>query len=279
MAIGVLIPYNDERLLSAIEKGEAGAARSPWVIAINRAGIDGLPSLINAVILTSATSSGNAFCYTGSRYLFALAQTRQAPRFLLKCSKNGVPYYCVAITWAVGLLTYLSVSSGSAQVFAWFQNLTTISTLFTWAAICMSYVRFHHALTAQGIPRSDLPFRTRLNDKSPILGWIAGIFFTLIIILNGWDTIAGGFNYQGFITDYIGVVICKCSFDISPYPILSTNHSIVAGLYLIGKIFLKSKWIPASEVDLFTGKAALDAVEWPVRVPRNVIEKIWFWIA
>jgi len=260
LAIGVLVPYNDERLLSAIKNSEPGAAASPWVIAINRAGIRVLPSIINAVILTSATSSGNAFLYTGSRYLYGLAQTKQAPRFFLKCSKNGVPYWCVLLTWSIGLLTFMSASAGSSKVFAWFQNLTTISTLFTWVAICLSYIRFHHALAAQGIPRSDLPMRVRLNDKSPILGWISFVFFSVIIFFNGWDTIAGGFNYQGFITDYIGV-------------------PIFFGLYLIGKIIFRSKWIPSSEADLFTGKASLDAVEWPERLPRNALEKVWFWIA
>lgn len=88
LAIGVLVPYNDSQLLSAQKSGAAGAAASPWVIAIYRAGIPALPSIINAVILTSASSSANAFLYTGSRYLFALAQNKQAPRFLLKCSKT-----------------------------------------------------------------------------------------------------------------------------------------------------------------------------------------------
>lgn len=88
LAIGVLVPYDDPKLLSAQQAGAAGAARSPWVIAIYRAGIPVLPSIINAVILTSASSSANAFLYTGSRYLYALAQNRQAPAFLLKCTKK-----------------------------------------------------------------------------------------------------------------------------------------------------------------------------------------------
>ena len=88
LAVGVLVPYNDARLLSAQKHSAAGAARSPWVIAIYRAGVPALPSIINAVILTSASSSANAFLYTGSRYLYALAQNRQAPRFLLRCSKT-----------------------------------------------------------------------------------------------------------------------------------------------------------------------------------------------
>ena len=88
LAIGVLIPYNEPRLIGAIHSKAPGGAASPWVIAIYRAGVPVLPSIINAVILTSATSSANAFLYTGSRYLYALAQNGQAPRFLLHCSKK-----------------------------------------------------------------------------------------------------------------------------------------------------------------------------------------------
>lgn len=122
LAIGVLVASNDKSLLSAQASGAAGAAASPWVIGIVNAGIPVLPSIINAVILTSASSSANAFLYTGSRYLFALAQNKQAPRFLLRCSKAGVPYYCVGITASIAGLTYLSVRSGGPSVvFGWFQ--------------------------------------------------------------------------------------------------------------------------------------------------------------
>lgn len=88
LAIGVLIPYNEPRLLDALRNDSPGGAASPWVIAIYRAGVPVLPSIVNAVILTSATSSANAFLYTGSRYLYALAQNGQAPRFLLTCSRK-----------------------------------------------------------------------------------------------------------------------------------------------------------------------------------------------
>ncbi len=88
LAIGVLIPYDEPRLLSAIDSGAPGGAASPWVIAVYRAGVPVLPSIINAVILTSATSSANAFLFTGARYLYALAQNGQAPRILLTCSKR-----------------------------------------------------------------------------------------------------------------------------------------------------------------------------------------------
>lgn len=146
------------------------------MIAIQNSGIEVLPHIINAVILTSASSSGNAFLYTGSRYLFGVAQNGQAPRFLLKCSKKGVPYYCVGITASISLLTYMSVSTGANKVFNWFANLTTIAQLFTWSSICLTYTRFRKALEAQGVDRKNLVFR---SPWQPYTAWCALAYFAL----------------------------------------------------------------------------------------------------
>lgn len=88
LALGMLVSSDDVNLLNAQERGAPGAARSPWVIGITNAGIDVLPSIINAAVLTSATSSANAFLYTGSRGLLALAQNGQAPKIFLRCTKK-----------------------------------------------------------------------------------------------------------------------------------------------------------------------------------------------
>jgi len=254
LAIGVLVPYDDPNLLS----DKPGAARSPWVIAITRAGIPVLPSIINAVILTSASSSANAFLYTGSRYLFGVAQNKQAPRFLLKCSKNGVPYYCVGITAVISLLTYMSVSTGANDVFLWFLNLVTIAQLFTWCSICIAYLRFRKALLAQGVDRKTLVFRSPFQ---PYTAYFALFYFAIIIVFNGYDVFTrGNWTVQGFLTSYIGV-------------------PIYFGLYIFWRIFKRSSFVKSSEADIWTGKAALDAEVWPEQVPRNIFERIWFWIA
>lgn len=193
-AIGVTVPANDDRL---IHPG-AGAAGSPWVIAITRAGIPVLPHIINAVILTSASSAANAFLYTGSRYLFSLAQNGQAPRFLLKCTKTGVPLWCVLITASFSLLTYMSVSSGAANVFGWFQSLTTITSLFTWCSILVAYIRFHKALQAQGVDRNTLPMK---SWGQPYTAWAALIFFIIIIVFNGFAVFThGNWDTQAFVS-------------------------------------------------------------------------------
>ncbi|KAL8967789.1 MAG: hypothetical protein Q9197_005236 [Variospora fuerteventurae] len=65
LAIRVLIPHNEACLLGAVQDEQPGGAASPWVIAIYRAGEPVLLSVINAVILPSATSPVNAVHFTG----------------------------------------------------------------------------------------------------------------------------------------------------------------------------------------------------------------------
>lgn len=261
LAISVLVSSTDSHLLSAQASGAAGAAQSPWVIGIQNAGIAVLPSIINAVILTSASSSANAFLYTGSRYLYALAQNRQAPKIFLTCSKRGVPYYAVAGTATIGLLTYLSAGSGgAAQAFTWFQNLTTIASLFTWCSICVCYLRFYAALKAQGIDRDTLVFKSPFQ---PYLAWSSLIYFSIIILFNGFYVFIHGYwDVSDFVAAYIGI-------------------PIFFFLYFAWKLIKRTPCKTPLTADLLTGKAALDAEDahWPVQVPRNMLERIWFWIA
>jgi yeast amino acid transporter len=255
--IGVTVSSNDPQLTDDNAKG---GQSSPWVIAVKNAGIPVLPHIINAVILTSASSSGNAYLYTGSRYLFGVAQNGQAPRFLLKCSKSGVPYYCVGITASISLITYMSVSTGANKVFLWFQNLTTIAQLFTWCCICITYINFRKALLAQGVDRNTLVFK---SPWQPYTAYSALVYFSLIIVFNGFKVFTekpwGSSQLTDFFTAYIGIPI----FFL---------------LYGFWKIFKRPKFVNPANADIWSGKAALDAEVWPEQVPRNLLERFWFWL-
>ncbi|KAF2686689.1 amino-acid permease inda1 [Lentithecium fluviatile CBS 122367] len=255
--IGVCISSNDEALT---KEGGHGAQKSPWVIACKNASIPVLPHIINAVILSSASSSGNAFLYTGSRYLFGIAQNGQAPRFLLKCSKKGVPIYCVLITASISLLTFMSISTGANNVFLWFQNLTTIAQCITWCTITLTYTRFRKALEAQGVERNTLVFQSK---GQPYVAWAAFTYFGLIIFFNGFKVFTqtpwGNDQVTSFLTAYIGV-------------------PIYFALFFFWKVFKKTSFVNPANADIWTGKAALDAEVWPEYVPKNFIEKFWAWL-
>lgn len=81
LAVGVIYSSKDPRLMSAIADGSSGAAASPWVIGIQNLGIGFLPHFINALILVSGLSCGNAYLFAASRTLYGLA--RGKPNLLL----------------------------------------------------------------------------------------------------------------------------------------------------------------------------------------------------
>jgi amino acid transporter len=57
LVIGLVVRYDDDRLLNSTDGNEVSS--SPFVIAIDRAGIKGLGSVINAVLLVAAWSAGS----------------------------------------------------------------------------------------------------------------------------------------------------------------------------------------------------------------------------
>ncbi|KAM5381321.1 putative proline-specific permease put4 [Fusarium oxysporum] len=274
LAVGILVASNDPRLLSAQASGTSNAAASPWVIGVQNVGISVLPSIINAVILSSASSSANAFIYSGSCYLYALAVNKQAPAFFLKCNKQGVPWIAVLVTSAMGLLTCLSVQKdgGAAQAFQWFQNLVTISSLFTWSCVCLAYIRFHAALKAQGVDRDTLHLKSYFQ---PWAAWAALIYFSMLIIFNGFSVFMSG---RWNISDKLySRPINSFAYFFAAY----VNTLIFAVLFIAWKLIKKTKWIPSNEADITSGKDAIDALEeiWEDPKPRNALERFWFWLA
>ena len=258
-SLACVYPQRTPRLLNAIDKGAAGVAQSPFVIAIQNGGIKGLPSVINAVVLTSAWSAGNAFFYASTRVLYAAALDGRAPHFL-RYEKHGVPYACVAFTTALSCLVYLNVSNSSSDVFFWISNLSAVSTLIVWASINLTYLRFHAGLKHNNISRDTLPYKSPLQ---PFLAYFSICFNLIVAFFNGFDCFfPGKFSAKTFIPPYIDI-------------------PIFAALFLGYKLVKKTKFVSVQEMDLWSGKAEIDRQEplWPVRKPRNFIERVWFWIA
>lgn len=257
--VGLCTSSRDPKLLNAISSSAPGAGQSPFVVAIDNAGIRTLPHIINAVVLSSAWSAGNSFFYASTRVLYSAALDGKAPRFL-RFERYGVPYGCVAATAALGCLSYMSVSEKSVPTFWYISNLSAVSTLVVWASVCVTYLRFYYALRRQGVPRDAVPYRA---PGQPFLAYFAVCFCLVIALFNGFDAFfPGKFSAKTFIPPYI-------------------NIPIFLVLFFGYKIVKKTRFVGLDEMDIWSGKAEIDRLEgtWPVVRPRNWLERIWFWIA
>lgn len=123
LAIGVICSSKNP----ALTDGGAGAKASAFTVGISNAGIHGLGSVVNAVIITSAWSSANSFLYISSRSLYSLAIAGNAPAVFKKCTKGGVPYMAVGASACFSVLAYLNCGDSGSTVFTWFVNLTNTS--------------------------------------------------------------------------------------------------------------------------------------------------------
>ncbi|KAI1336369.1 proline-specific permease [Xylariaceae sp. FL0016] len=259
--VTLCVSSQDPRLLDAIRDSAPGAASSPFVIAIENGGIKILPSIINAVILTSAWSAGNSFFWpdASTRVLYSAALDRKAPR-ILTYEKWGIPYACVGATTALSCLCYLNMSNNGEDVFFWFSNLSAVSTLIVWASICVTYLRFYYGLRHSRISRESLPWKSPFQ---PFLAYFSLCFCLIVAFFNGFDAFfPGNFSAKSFIPPYIDIPIFAC-------------------LFLGYKFVKKTEFVKLSEMDFWSGKAEIDSLEgtWPQVQPRNLLERVWFWIA
>lgn len=217
LIVGMLVPFNDPNL--GIATGDA--QQSPFVIAFQRAGINVLPSIINAIVCTSAFSCGSACVFLASRTLYGLAEDGQAPKVLLRTNRFGTPYLAIGASLIFMPLVYLSLGSNSSVVFGWFVNITTIAGLIGWLVIEGTYLRFYYALKAQGISRDRkltvAPFVeimlmfSGLAYKSPMqpyLAWVTGGALVLVILFSGYSVFfPGRWSVGTFLTYYIDIAI------------------------------------------------------------------------
>lgn len=232
--IGILVPSDNPDLLN----GTSDAASSPLVIAADLAGVNALPSIINAVLLTVVLSAANSNVYSGSRILVGLAQEGSAPHILARTTASGVPYVAVSCTAVFGLLGFLNESNSGGTVFTWLLNITAVAGFIAWTCINISHIFFMRALKARGVSRDTLPYKAMWQ---PWFCWYGMCFNILIIITNGftafmpWDT-------AHFFSAYVSLML-------------------FAALYIGHKLVCRTKFVRPEEADLDTGRREVDMME------------------
>ncbi|KAL4962175.1 proline permease PrnB [Aspergillus stella-maris] len=243
LAIGVICSSQDPALLDGDTNN---ASASPFVAAIQNAGIPVLRHIVNAAILTSAWSAGNSFLYMSSRSLYGLAVSGNAPSILKTCNRWGVPWIAVSVSSLFSLLSYLAVSSGSYEVFNWLMNFTNTSGFISWICCCIVYFRFTAATKAQGVEK---PYKSRLQPYGIYIGLGMSVFMLLI---NGFTSFfPQNWSASNFFTAYIG---------IPAFVVLYVGHRVC---------YWGDPWVwNSGEVDLTTGLEEILAAERPYQ-PRD----------
>lgn len=163
-----------------------------------------------------------------------------APQLFTKCNKNGVPVYAFVVPMLFSLLSFLSVSSGSAKVITWLANLTQASQMINYIGMSVVYLFFYRALKVQGISRDTLPYR---GYWQPFCGWFGLSAMVFTVIMYGYTTFLPGWWNTGTFFSYYTMIF------------------VAIITYTFWKVVKKSKLVKAHEADLVWERPLIDAYE------------------
>ena len=246
--VGLLVPYNDGRLIGS---SSSDAKASPFVIAIENAGIKGLDSVMNVVIMISVISVGNSSVYGSSRTLAALAEQSQAPKIFAYIDHEGRPLVAILFASVMGFIAFLAASGAEEKVFLWLQALSGLSSIFTWGSICLSHIRFRRAWKQQGHTLDELAFR---SQAGVIGSWIGFLFNILVLIAQFWVGIAP-------VPDSDGTRITGAVPLVQNFFELYLAVPVVLLFYVPYKLLYKTPFMRAKDMDLKRGRRELNLRE------------------
>lgn len=153
----------------------------------------------------------------------------------MKCTKAGVPIYCVGVVSIISCITFLVSSNDAVEVFFWFVDLTTTGLIATYTMMILVFVGWYRARVAQGLTRESLYYAAPWTPYSSYLGLFLGC---LALFFIGFDVFSP-FSVQGFVTSYFCL----------PY---------TAVLFIGWKIVKKTKFVNPATADLVSGKKEVD---------------------
>ncbi|KAK6343829.1 hypothetical protein TWF696_007487 [Orbilia brochopaga] len=239
--VGLIVPSNEPRLLNA---SGGNTAASPFVIALETAGIKALPSIFNAVITLAVMSVAVSCTYASTRTTHALADEGMAPAWFGYVDKHGRPLFSLAVALGFGCLAFINQAAAGESIFNWLLALSGLSQFFTWASINLAHIRFRHAWKLQGHSLNELPFRS----AGGLIGSYIGLGFCLIVLVAQFYVAVSPLNKPStaanFFENYLGAFIL-IPFYVG-YKVWSRDWSLYVNL---------------AEVDLDQGRRDLDLTE------------------
>ncbi|KAH8179775.1 amino acid permease domain-containing protein [Sarocladium implicatum] len=237
--VGLLVPYTEPRLTEG-DNANTDARASPFVIAIQKAGIDVLPDIMNGVILIAVLSVGNSAVFGSSRTLAALANLNQAPKILAYIDRRGRPLVAIMLAAFFGLLSYLADLKKQSEVLDWLLAISGLSSIFTWGSICLCHIRFRRAWHARGRHPSELPFQSQVG----VAGSYLGLTLNICVLLAQFWVGAFPINWQNM-----------SSLDVTREFFLRwMGAPIVLSFFIAHKLFYRTSYVRIRDLDVDTGR-------------------------
>jgi arginine/ornithine permease len=155
---------------------------SPFIMSLQNIGLPYAGDIMNFVVITAALSCGNSLLYSCMRLLLGMADERQAPKFLSKVTKGGVPRNALIFTMAIVCLYQLTEVFQPAFVALLLVAISSLAGMINWAFICLSQIRFRKQFVKSGGNIDDLKFKMFGYPYVPYIGLVLNLAMILSFV-------------------------------------------------------------------------------------------------
>lgn len=119
---------------------------SPFVQIFDSVGVHAAADILNFVCLAAVMSVYNSGLYSNSRMLYSLARQGNAPAYLGKLNRRGVPVAGVLTSAAITALAVVVVFLWSQFAFNYLMSIATIASIINWGIIMLTHMHFRRAV-------------------------------------------------------------------------------------------------------------------------------------
>lgn len=258
LLVGLIVPSDSDVLLGS---SGANTKASPFVLAIQLAGVKALPSIFNVVITISVISVANSCTYASSRTLQALAERGMAPQIFTYIDKKGRPMPAIILQLVFGLLAFINEAKAGDEVFTWLLSLSGLAYFFAWGSICASHLRFRHGWKAQGKTLDQIPWTSPVGVVGSSIGLLLCILCLIATFYTALYPPGGSPEAKAFFEQYLAAFI-------------------VLACYIGWKVWTKdwSLYIKGHQMDVDSGIRQIDLEPLPPKDftgAAGPLKKIW----
>ena len=161
---------------------------SPFVQIFESTGVPIAAGILNFVCLTAVMSVYNSALYSNSRMLYSLAKQGNAPAYLGRVNKRGVPVAGVLTSAAVTIVAVVVVFLWPEFAFNYLMSIATIAAIINWTMIMITEMLFRRKVAAGEGPGElhGLTGKAALNKiqfKLPGWNWTPYVIIAFLLMV------------------------------------------------------------------------------------------------
>ena len=135
-------------IMAVIPWSKIDGDSSPFVQIFDSVGVHAAAGILNFVCLTAVMSVYNSGLYANSRMLYSLAKQGNAPAYLGKLSKKGVPVGGVITSAIIIAIAVVVVFVWPEFAFNYLMSIATIAAAINWIMIMITEIKFRRMVAA-----------------------------------------------------------------------------------------------------------------------------------